>query len=154
MITMDQKEIITQFYSAFQNLDAEGMIACYHQDVTFQDPAFGTLRGKDAKDMWRMLCESQKGKDFKVRFSEVTDTTAYWEAQYIFSKTGRKVHNKVDATFDFKDSLIIAHTDQFHLHRWAAQALGWQGSILGWSAYFRKKLQKQTRRLLERYQSS
>lgn len=55
---MDQKEIITQFYSAFQNLDAEGMINCYHEEVIFQDPAFGKLKGQDAKDMWRMLCES------------------------------------------------------------------------------------------------
>lgn len=151
---MDQEEIITQFYSAFQNLDAEGMVNCYHQEVIFQDPAFGKLKGQDAKDMWRMLCESQKGKDFQVTFSEVTNNTAYWEAKYVFSKTGRQVHNKIDATFDFRDGLIIAHTDQFNVHRWAAQALGWQGSILGWSAYFRKKLQKQTQYLLNKYQTS
>ena len=40
--------LITEFYSAFQRLDAEAMAACYTEDVLFSDPAFGTLHGKDA----------------------------------------------------------------------------------------------------------
>ena len=99
-----------------------------------------------------MLCESQKGKDFKVQHSAVTSDSAYWEAFYTFNKSGRKVHNKIHAKFEFKDGLIIRHSDFFDLHRWAKQALGFSGAVLGWSGYFKKKLQKQTHYLLYKFE--
>lgn len=58
------KNIIENFYEAFANLDAETMVSYYHDDIVFEDPAFGILKGNRAKNMWRMLCESQKNKDF------------------------------------------------------------------------------------------
>ena len=36
---------------------------------------------------------------------------AHWEADYTFSSTGRKVHNVIDATFEFEGGLIRAHRD-------------------------------------------
>ena len=78
------KEQIELFYSAFNNLQAEKMVALYHDDVTFEDPAFGIIRGERAKNMWRMLCASQKGKEFKVNVSQIkssnNEATATWEA--------------------------------------------------------------------------
>jgi hypothetical protein len=76
---------------------------------------------------------------------------AYWEALYTFSASGRKVHNKIRAHFEFKDGLILRHTDSFNLHRWASQALGWKGFLLGATSFFKKKLNKQTRRLLVKF---
>lgn len=146
------KELIDNFYTAFNQLDAEAMVACYHDDIVFEDPAFGKLKGEKAKNMWRMLCESQKGQDFKVTHSEVTDDSSYWEAFYTFSRTGRKVHNKIQAKFEFKDGLIIKHSDYFNLHKWAKQALGFSGSILGWTGFFKKKLQGQTNHLLNKFE--
>lgn len=49
------KSIIEKFYQAFENFDAEGMIEYYHNEIKFEDPAFGVLRGEKAKNMWRML---------------------------------------------------------------------------------------------------
>lgn len=115
--------LIDTFYTAFQNLDAKAMIACYYDDIKFTDPAFGSLIGTDAKAMWQMLIDSQKGKDFKIYFDSVFSDkhtgTAHWEAKYVFSKTGRFVHNKIDAQFKFKDHLIVEHQDYFNLHHWA-----------------------------------
>jgi ketosteroid isomerase-like protein len=149
-------KLIEKFYSAFTNLDAETMADCYHPDVVFEDPAFGTLQGERAKNMWRMLCSSQKGKNFIVTFSEIKTSknngSAKWEAIYNFSKTGRKVHNKISAKFEFKDGLIIRHKDNFNLHKWAAQALGFKGKLLGSTGFFRKKLQKQTNSLLDKFE--
>lgn len=150
------KNTIENFYSAFTNLDAETMSKCYHQDVIFEDPAFGVLKGNRAKNMWRMLCETQKGKDFKVTFSNIkydkNRGSAKWEAIYNFSKTGRKVHNKISAKFEFKDGLIIKHTDTFNLHNWASQSLGFKGKLIGGTTYFRNKLQKQTNHLLNKFE--
>jgi ketosteroid isomerase-like protein len=150
------KSVIENFYKAFSNLDAEGMAACYHKDIKFEDPAFGVLEGQRARDMWRMLCESQKGKDFKIIYSGIQFENeigkAHWEAFYPFSRTGRKVHNKIDAEFRFKDGKIIHHIDQFDLYRWSRHAMGISGYLLGWTPFFKKKLNAQTNRLLTKFE--
>lgn len=132
------------------------MVEFYHDDITFEDPAFGVLHGQDAKDMWRMLCKTQKGKDFKVIFSKIENTPqegkARWEAYYTFTKTGRKVHNVINASFKLKDGKIINHIDRFNLYRWARQAMGLKGFLFGWTDFFRKKLNNQTRFLLSEFQ--
>ena len=152
------KELIETFYSAFKNQDAESMVACYHDDVVFEDPAFGVLRGDRAKNMWRMLIASQKGKDFKVDFSDINSNgntcSANWEARYDFSKTGRPVHNKILANFEFKDGKIIKHIDVFNLHKWSKQALGFKGSVMGGTRYFKTKLQHQTNHLLTKFETT
>jgi ketosteroid isomerase-like protein len=135
---MSETEIISQFYKAFKNLDAEAMVAYYHDDVEFEDPAFGKLYGIHAKNMWRMLCKSQQGKDFKVKFNDIQQVdytvTANWEASYTFSITGRKVHNKIKAKFLFKDSKIIKHNDHFRciagqFRRWVLKVLHLVGCL-------------------------
>ncbi|MEM9921799.1 MAG: nuclear transport factor 2 family protein [Bacteroidota bacterium] len=150
------KALITQFYESFQALDAEGMVDCYHPDIHFEDPAFGVLEGQRAGNMWRMLCQSQKGKGFQLTFSNVAFENgkgqALWEARYTFSKTGRKVHNIIQAEFEFKEGQIIRHIDRFDLYRWSRQAMGASGYLIGWSGFFQKKLQAQTNRLLERFE--
>ncbi|WP_299229365.1 nuclear transport factor 2 family protein [uncultured Psychroserpens sp.] len=152
------KNVIETFYEAFNNLDAETMVSCYHDDIIFEDPAFGTLHGERAKNMWRMLCESQKGKDFKIEYSNITisatEGSASWEAFYTFSKTGRKVHNSIEAHFELKNDKIIRHVDKFNLHKWSKQALGLKGFVLGKTIYFRNKLKTQTNRLLDKFELS
>ncbi len=149
------KTLIQQFYTSFSQLDAEGMANCYHEDIVFEDPAFGELRGERAKNMWRMLCESQKGKDFRIEFSDIRMDGevgfAHWEAFYTFGKTGRKVHNKIDAHFRFQDGKIIEHRDHFNLHSWAGQAMGLQGRLIGWMPFFKKQLHSQTNRMLDKF---
>jgi len=152
-------EVIEDFYEAFKNLDAEGMAACYHDDIVFEDPAFGILKGEKAKNMWRMLCGSQKkGNDaFVVEYSNIEASndkgSAHWEAHYNFSQTGRKVHNIIDAEFEFKDGKIIRHTDTFDLHAWSKQALGLKGMLLGWTSFFKGKLQQQTNGMLRKFEA-
>ena len=150
------KDVINGFYEAFSALDAENMVNYYHDNVVFEDPAFGRLEGERAKNMWRMLCQSQKGQKFIVLHSEVqanqNEGSAHWEALYVFSKTNRNVRNKIKAEFKFKDGKIIEHTDKFDLYRWSRQALGLTGYMIGWSGFFKGKLQKQTNGLLERFE--
>lgn len=149
------KDLLTEFYTAFSNLEADRMIACYHDSIVFEDPAFGVLKGERAKGMWQMLCESQKGKNFKVSFSNIeadqNSGSAHWEAYYTFSKTGRKVHNKIDASFEFKDGLIMKHKDHFKLHNWAKQAMGFKGLVMGATPYFKTKLKAKTNSLLDSF---
>ena len=149
-------QLITTFYESFKSLDAETMVSCYHDNITFEDPAFGILKGERAKNMWRMLLESLKGQPFKVHFDHVklhgSIGQAHWETKYLFTKTGRKVHNSVDAEFTIKDGLIFYHKDEFNLHKWAIQALGWKGFVLGWTPLFKYKLQEQTNYMLSEFE--
>ncbi|MEH6680886.1 MAG: nuclear transport factor 2 family protein [Sediminicola sp.] len=149
---------IAEFYTAFQDLESEKMVACYHDDILFVDPAFGALKGDRAKDMWRMLCDSQKGKDFKVVAKHIQLSqdrgSATWEAHYTFSGTGRRVHNIVKAEFELLDGKILKHTDSFDLYAWARQAMGMKGLLFGWTPVFSYKLKERTNTLLTRYQDS
>lgn len=149
--------VIETFYAAFKQLDGDAMAACYHKDVQFEDPAFGKLKGEHAGNMWRMLCQSQKGKGFKVEASNIeldgNKGSAHWEAWYTFSQTGRGVHNVIDAQFQIKDNKIIQHSDDFDLYRWARQAMGATGLVIGWTGLFKQKLQSQTNRMLAKWES-
>jgi ketosteroid isomerase-like protein len=146
-------ELIDRFYRAFGERDAESMVACYHPDIRFSDPVFTDLRGPRAGAMWSMLCE--RGKDLRVEFRDVRadDQTgsAHWEAWYTFSGTGRKVHNVIDASFELRDGLIVRHTDRFDLHRWAGQALGIVGRLLGGTSMLQNKIQATATKGLEEY---
>ncbi len=134
------EEILNKFYSCFQKKDYKGMIECYHPEIHFKDEVFN-LNGKQVGAMWHMLCE--RGKDLEISFKaiEVNENigTAHWEAKYTFAQTKRKVHNKIDAQFEFQDGKIIRHSDTFNFRKWAIQALGIRGLLIGWSAYLKKK---------------
>jgi ketosteroid isomerase-like protein len=146
-------ELIDRFYGAFANGDAEGMVACYHPQVFFSDPAFGELRGDHARAMWRMLLK--RSQDLIVKHMDVVadDQTgsARWEARYTFSKTGRPVHNKISASFRFKDGLILEHHDRFDLWAWAAMALGPKGRLLGWLPIVQKAMRREATRALDEF---
>ena len=145
-------EVIEKFYQAFQTRNYVDMMACYHEQIEFQDPAFH-LKGKEAGAMWHMLCEQALA--LKIEFSgvEADDTTgkAHWEAYYPFSLTKREVHNIIDASFEFKEGKIIKHTDVFDFWRWSRQALGVPGLALGLSSFLQNKVRQQAGKNLKKF---
>lgn len=149
----DHARLIEQFYACFQQKDYTGMSACYHPQVEFHDPVFQTLRGKQVGAMWHMLIE--RGNDLQLTFRDIraagNSGQAHWEATYTFSSTGRRVHNIIDATFDFQDGKIIRHRDQFDLWKWTRMALGMRGALLGWSPLVQNKVRGTARKGLERF---
>lgn len=124
---------------------------CYAEDIVFSDPVFMVLHGDEVRAMWEMLCTN--AKDFSLTFSgiELLDeeyATCKWVATYTFSKTGRKVVNKIKAYMKFKDGKIIEHSDAFRLSTWIGQALGWKGVLFGWTGFMKRAVQKNARRNL------
>ena len=151
---MDQPaEVIRKFYAAFQRRDHAAMAACYAPDATFSDPVFPALRGPAVGAMWRMLCE--RGTDLRIETGGIEADSARgsarWEAWYTFSATGRPVHNIIGASFAFRDGLIQAHVDSFDLYRWARQALGLKGLLLGWSPFVQNAIRAQAARALDAF---
>jgi ketosteroid isomerase-like protein len=142
------EETIHRFYKAFQQLDYATMQSCYHPEAVFNDPAFGLLDAGATNAMWQMLCT--RAKDFSLTYGNIQSldeeyTTCEWNAIYLFSSTGRRVHNKIKAYMRFKDGLIIEHTDGFNFYKWTRMALGLPGFLFGWSNFMQRKIQKQAR---------
>lgn len=139
---MSEKELIESFYSAFHRRDWKGMQACYHDRAVFSDPVFPHLECFQAKAMWHMLASS--ARELKITYSSVVADSASgsceWEAYYLFSKTGRQVHNKIHASFEFAEGKILRHNDTFDLTRWAGMAFGLPGKILGWTPWMQNKI--------------
>lgn len=139
--------LLHRLYACFQERDGAGMAACYHPDAVFSDPAFGELRGPEIGAMWVMLCA--RAADLEVRVSGVAADAergeARWDARYTFTQTGRRVHNRIDARFLFRDGLIVRHDDRFLFWRWARQALGPAGLLLGWAPPLRAKVRSTAR---------
>lgn len=148
------ENIIIKFYTAFANADATQMCECYHPNVQFRDPVFGLLKGNDVCQMWKMLIERSNG-NIKIDFSEIKTTenlgSALWIATYHYSKTNRNVVNTITAKFNFKDGLIINHVDHFDIWKWAKQALGIKGMLMGWTGFMQKKIQQKARLSLKKY---
>lgn len=137
-------ELIEKFYTAFQKRDGAAMAACYAPDVKFADEVFPDLEGDRAGGMWKMLCS--RAADLRVEFRDVqandTEGSAHWDAYYTFTATGRKVVNRIDAKFKFKDGLIREHRDSFDFYAWARQALGPMGLLLGWTPMVKNKVRR------------
>ena len=120
------------------------MQSCYADNAIFNDEVFVNLNAEQVRAMWEMLCI--KGKDMQISFSDVLTEggkgTAHWTAIYTFSKTGRKVTNRIKANFTFEDGKIVKHTDEFDFYHWARQSLGFMGTLLGWTSFLKEKVRK------------
>ncbi|QEC66069.1 nuclear transport factor 2 family protein [Panacibacter ginsenosidivorans] len=141
------QQLITKFYSAFQNKDYKTMQGCYADNATFNDPVFEKLNAAEVRAMWEMLIT--RGKDLQLTFTnvEANDTTgsAEWIAAYTFSASGHKVVNKIKANFVFENGKIVQHTDSFDFYTWAKQALGFKGLLLGWTSFLHNKVKQGAR---------
>lgn len=151
----DNEKLIDQFYTAFQHKDYVTMQELYHSKASFSDPVFHNLKSQEVKAMWEMLITS--GKDLKIAFSNIKANdktgTCHWEAWYTFSRTGRRVHNIISASFEFQDGKIIKHLDTFDFWRWSRQALGLSGLLLGWTSVIRDKVSDMARKSLRKFMS-
>ena len=147
-------ELINQFYTAFQKLDHRVMVSCYSDEIVFFDPVFGLLKNQEVAFMWEMLCKN--ARDFSLDYDNIVALdeeyyTCDWTATYTFSKTGRKVVNRVKANMRFLNGRIIEHSDAFSLHQWSRQALGWPGVVFGWNSFFQRKIKNQAKRSLLKF---
>jgi limonene-1,2-epoxide hydrolase len=149
----DGVAVIETFYRALRQRDHQTMAACYHRDVHFSDPIFEDLHGAEVAAMWHMLCE--RGTDLEISLRDVAGNgdrgSAHWEARYSFGPDRRPIHNRIEASFEFRDGRIIRHADDFDLWRLTRQALGSFGVLLGWTSFSKRKVRSTARRGLTRF---
>ena len=152
----ENRSLIERFYSAFNERDGAAMAACYGPDVRFSDPVFPDLRGSDAGTMWRMLTSRATDLRIDLLEHEADDErgSAHWVAHYTFAQTGRPVVNDIRASFRFGAGLIVRHSDEFDFHRWARQALGPSGLLLGWTPLMRNAVRRRARAGLDEFKAA
>jgi ketosteroid isomerase-like protein len=145
--------VITALYDALDRGAGEAMAILYAPEASFRDPAFGELSGEEAGDMWRMLTSRATDLDVELAEHDGDDESgsARWIATYTF-RTGRPVRNEIRASFRFRDGKIVEHVDRFSFSRWARQALGPSGWVLGlWP--FRLIVRRRARADLARFRA-
>jgi hypothetical protein len=145
--------LVEGFYAAFGRRDHGVMAASYAPTARFSDPVFQSLTGPRIGTMWRMLCE--RATDLRVECGPVHlagDTARVeWQAWYTYSATGRRVHNRIAASLRLEHGLIHRHDDVFDLYRWARQALGIKGLVLGWAPPVQRAIRRQAIRSLDAF---
>ncbi|MFG1706704.1 nuclear transport factor 2 family protein [Nonomuraea sp. M3C6] len=145
--------LISTFYDALGQTDFATMERCYHSEVSFGDPIFQEVEGRDrVMRMWRLQLGVRNG--LKSEYRDVTaddfSGTAHWTARYTFSSTGREVVNEIGALFRFEDDLIVRHHDEFDFRRWSKMALGRpHGLLFGWTPMWRKSIRDRATRPLD-----
>jgi ketosteroid isomerase-like protein len=148
---MSNQQLLEDFYAAFARRDGDAMAAAYGPHATFDDPAFPGLKGQEPGAMWQLL--TSRSTDLSVELLECsadeTSGTAHWIATYTFGQTGRRVVNDVHSRFRFADGRIVEQHDDFDFRRWAGQALGLPGKLLG--GLLQGSVQKKARAGLDAY---
>jgi len=120
----------------------------------FSDPVFGLLQNGEPQAMWQLLCT--RATDFSLTYGKIKliddeYASCEWVATYLFSASKRKIINKITAHVRIVDGKIIEHTDQFNLYRWARQAFGFSGILLGWTSWMQNKIRHNARASLKNF---
>jgi len=149
----DLGPVIERLYEGLRSPGGEARAACYTADARFSDPAFGELRGDQVGAMWRMLTSQSTGIEVDLSNVEIRGDagSARWVARYTFGPSGRRVENRITATYRFRDGRISDHVDRFSMWRWSRQALGPIGWLLGWSPMVSRRVRRQALRNLDRF---
>ena len=87
---MSNSELISKFYKAFANADTRTMAECYHENIIFEDPAFGQLQDERAKG------------ELKVEFSDISAEEKTGKAKWIVTYNyGQKKTKSNQSCFGF-----------------------------------------------------
>lgn len=153
----DPTTTIETLYAALATSDGAAMAGCYAPGATFQDPAFGQLRGPEVGAMWRMLTSRASAIEVELHEHAAAGLTgtAHWVATYAFGPQKRSVVNDIRATYRFTpQGLILEHIDRFDLGRWAAQAMGPIQGLLGRMPILGLLIHRTTRRQLDTFMAA
>jgi ketosteroid isomerase-like protein len=152
-ISASNETVVQRLYRAIAARDGAAAASCYGPDARFSDPVFPDLRGREPGAMWRMLAE--RSDDLRVELLDHSldgdRGAAHWVAHYTFSQTGRPVVNDIRGDMRIADGLIVEHHDDFDFHRWARQALGPAGLLLGWTPLIRSAVRRRARASLDEF---
>ena len=147
MVTGEEtRDALTPFYDALARRDAATLGSLYAPEAVFQDPLFH-LRGTQIAAMWAGLLG--RARDFSISYTIAQAGngrgSVEWTARYLFGGK-HPVVNVILSELEFREGLIVRHTDAFDFPRWAAQALRAPGRWLGRFDWFRRSVARKAAR--------
>ena len=124
---MSPRTVAETFFAAFKTRNHEGMNGLYAhtENVVFSDPIFVDLDIDETLSMWLMLLGGKSPKwDFAYEIVSVEGekVTIDWMADYVYTQTGRDVHNVVRTEMIVRDGKIFSQRDNWDLCAWTTQA--------------------------------
>jgi hypothetical protein len=144
----ETRAVLARFYDALARRDGETMASLYAPNARFEDPVF-RLTGPDIGKMWIAL--TRRAKDFSIAYTIAQAGrgrgTVELTARYLYGGR-RPVTNVIVSELKLENGLIVEHRDQFDFARWAAQALGTPGRLLGRFEFFRRAVSRKAARTL------
>jgi hypothetical protein len=139
---------LVRFYDALSVRDPATMAAMYAPDAAFEDEVF-QLRGAEIGRMWTSLLG--RAREYSVTYTIAQAAagrgTVQWTARYLFAGK-RPVVNVILSELRLEDGRIVEQRDRFDFPRWASQALGLPGRLLGRFGWFQRAVAKKARRRL------
>ena len=144
----ETRSALMHFYDSLARRDGEAMAAMYAPNAQFEDPIF-RLNGTDIGKMWIAL--TRRARDFSIAYTIAQAAaghgTVELTAHYLYG--GRHpVTNVILSELDLENGLIVRHRDQFDFPRWAAQALGAPGRLLGRFQFFQRMICRKAARTI------
>jgi len=84
------------------------MLSCYRPDVVSAIRVRHPIRARGARDVAHAECPCRRSRH-RVRQVAATegDGSAHWESALHLHGHGRPVHNRIDASFEFRDGSIV-----------------------------------------------
>jgi hypothetical protein len=148
-------ELLNILYKGLWSKDHVAIAECYQQDATFTDISFSLCGKNKIHAMWHMICETDLRLSYRVENADPRNGSVRWVVNYTFNDNGteRKVRNELRSSFEFKDGLIIKHTEVCDARQWAMQALGPVKGIGAWLAptLRRKKANEKLQSFINRH---
>jgi hypothetical protein len=146
MTSEETRAALTHFYDSMARRDGEAMALTYAPAATFEDPVF-RLTGPDIGKMWIGLM--RRAREFSIAYT-IAQAGRGWgtvelTARYLYGGR-RPVTNVILSELKLEGGLIVQHVDQFDFPRWAAQALGAPGRLLGRFEFFRRAVSRRAAR--------
>ena len=143
MTPEETREVLTRFYDALSRRDGETMASLYSPDASFEDEIY-RLRGEDVGKMWRGLMSRAKTLtvSYTIAKAGAGDGTVEWTARYDYPGGGPVV-NVILSELELAGGKIVRQRDRFDFPRWAAQALGTKGKLLGRFEWFRRVVSRE-----------
>jgi len=145
--------VATRFYEAFMVRDFYTMGLLYANHASFSDPVFPRLTAQGARLMWQMLLSEAEDLEVNVKILEDSPDRARvdWTARYTFTPTKRVVVNRVHTEMALAAGKIVKQVDDFSFWRWAGQALGWRGWLLGFTPLVHDQVRSKAARSLQEF---
>ncbi|MCX8019112.1 MAG: nuclear transport factor 2 family protein [Chitinophagaceae bacterium] len=149
---MKNRDILEHFFSALQRADTDALSYYYDSEVHYNCPLYGLLQGDAVMARWKLFFSEVSDYSFSFGNIQLLDeeyATVDCEASYLFIPSGKKIIHPYKAFLRIQHDKITEQSDAYSLQRWAAQAFGFSATLIGWTGWYQRRLQKKFRKKLQ-----